>query len=302
MKTFWIIASFVLFTSCISKTYDERDIVGKYFFSMTIDDDDASAAIEGIVEYNEDKITTFEGIVKLFDTMAEDGYFNSITVEYQFSASGTWKVEGSYLIEKIDPQAIKINFIGSSAIYEDEWATLMQGVMKQQEAYLQTGIREEYAKSGPSKIIEVTEDKLILEDEDGEQVIYTRIESNSNQAISEKKAKTKDESLSFDDFIKKFISDKDYQLSHIKFPLPDIEDPMEETIVPAPTKESWEFISSDLFFIGEKEINGTKLSGRIEKRGQYVDYSLGYVESELVLALVFGKIDGVWMLIEYMEF
>jgi len=108
--------------------------------------------------------------------------------------------------------------------------------------------------------------------------------------------------LGFDDFAVKFFSDKDYQLSHIKFPLPDMENIIEDEILPAPTKASWDFISSDLFFIGEKEINGENFSGELRKEGQYMIYSLGWVESELAFTLIFEKIDNEWMLVEYMSF
>ena len=56
------------------------------------------------------------------------------------------------------------------------------------------------------------------------------------------------------------------------------------------------------FFIGEKEIDGTKLMGNIENEGKQVTYSLGYPESELILSLLFEKTDDVWMLIKYIAF
>ena len=107
--------------------------------------------------------------------------------------------------------------------------------------------------------------------------------------------------VGFDDFTMKFFSNKDYQLSHIKFPLQDSVDPFgeEEEVIPAPTKESWNFISSDLFFVGEKKINGENFSGALRKEGQYMIYSLGWVESELAFTLIFEKIDNEWMLVEY---
>ena len=298
-----IFSFFILFASCENKTYDESEIVGRYSFSETDDNDDGEMSIEWIQEFNEDNTMVLEGIMKHFLTVEEEDYLNLITLEYQINASGTWKIEGDYLIEKVNPQSVQLKVIGFSAIDEDEVAAYVREAMKQQESYLETTFKKAFAKSGPTKIIRVTDDELVFEGEDGEGDVYVRIDAEPNNPVSKIVPETSDESLSFDDFIKKFISDKDYQLSHIKFPLPDIENPMEDgEVVPTPTKESWDFISSDLFFIGEKEIDGTMFSGEVKKEGLRMIYSLGYVESELVFTLTFGKINGIWMLVEYMEY
>jgi len=84
------------------------------------------------------------------------------------------------------------------------------------------------------------------------------------------------------------VSDKNYQLEHIKFPLGAI------------SKNEWEFLDSNFFFEGVKSIEGTKFSGQFlkESNTEYL-YYLSFYESDLIYEITFVKIKGKWILTEF---
>lgn len=94
----------------------------------------------------------------------------------------------------------------------------------------------------------------------------------------------------FKSFIQKFTTNQSYQLSHIKFPLSSGMD-----------KSSWDFLSSDIIFEGSKEFEGSKLQGSYKKNGNIYNYELGIVESDLLIAITFQKINSDWYLTEYTD-
>jgi len=111
--------------------------------------------------------------------------------------------------------------------------------------------------------------------------VWDRIFSDSEETV---KAKSDD----FSSFIQKFVSDKNYQLEHIKFPLGAI------------SKNEWEFLDSNFFFEGVKSIEGTKFSGQFlkESNTEYL-YYLSFYESDLIYEITFVKIKGKWILTEF---
>lgn len=103
----------------------------------------------------------------------------------------------------------------------------------------------------------------------------------------------------FVEFIGNFSMNADFQLAHVLFPLSN--GGLEK---PAPSKEEWQFIHEDCFFEGiEKDDDGAEYHGHFEIiDSNNISYGLGQPESERDYYLVFRKIEGTWMLVEYIDF
>lgn len=103
----------------------------------------------------------------------------------------------------------------------------------------------------------------------------------------------------FIDFIDNFSTNAQFQLSHVLFPLSNggLE-------TPAPTKEEWQFINEDYFFDGIKTSDdGAEFHGKFEIiNPNKISYGVGQPESEWIYYLVFQKIEGTWLLVEYIDF
>lgn len=112
-----------------------------------------------------------------------------------------------------------------------------------------------------------------------------------NNKANEVSSKTKNED--FESFIQKFTSDKEYQLSHIKFPLRLVK-----------SKDKWEFLSTNDIFKGVKKQKDMGYRGAFEKESDnkyrytlYMVFESDYLEDggELNFGIDFSKINGEWM-------
>ena len=115
--------------------------------------------------------------------------------------------------------------------------------------------------------------------------------ATGNELFSDKEPSSKVSSEDFATFIKAFVSDKKFQLERIKFPLNSIQ-----------SKDEWDFLDSDIIFEGVKTMEGSKLSGVFLKVSEdEYQYEIGYVESDLIFSITFKKINGQWMLTEFVD-
>ncbi|NDV47903.1 DUF4348 domain-containing protein [Paludibacter sp. 221] len=104
----------------------------------------------------------------------------------------------------------------------------------------------------------------------------------------------------FQDFIQKFTSDKNFQLSRIKFPLSSIK-----------SKDEWEFLDANVIFEGTKILGsglneqgeevGYEFSGEFIKKSDskyfYSFYNSDFGET----IFTFSKVEGQWMLTDDLD-
>lgn len=115
---------------------------------------------------------------------------------------------------------------------------------------------------------------------------------NKSSGTEETVKVTSTKSDDFSSFIQMFISDEKYQLDHINFPLNSIE-----------SKKEWNFLGSDIIFVGVKKINGTDFQGKfvINESNNECTYTLGYPESDAIYVITFTKNNGKWLLTEFVD-
>lgn len=169
--------------SCNSLSQEEKKIVGKFYMaeSEETEADDENPAmvisIEGTQEYRKDKTTSMDLTLKMLVEIMDYDYFNIITVEYRIQAEGTWSLAGNALTERYNPQSIKLDFVGSKATDKDEMAQYSIKMIKQYaDAYLTETKRD--LVNTTYTITSQTDWEMILEDEDGSEITYTRIKND----------------------------------------------------------------------------------------------------------------------------
>jgi len=111
------------------------------------------------------------------------------------------------------------------------------------------------------------------------------IQSNGKQDIS---SSIKNED--FQEFIQKFKSDYDFQLSRIKFSKIGV------------SKGDWYFWDKNLIFSGFRTINGEEYEGKFSIYPEKCEYQLGIPFSGYLATLTFTKIDGQWYLTKFDDF
>ncbi len=136
--------------------------------------------------------------------------------------------------------------------------------------------------------------KFIVENATGFEKIASKLLENKLVEEESKWNLSKDFSL----FIDRFITDRSFQVTHIKFPLRLIE-----------SKANWEFLDSNNIFEGIKKTQSLVYRGSFYKESddkyRYTLYSMfpsenDYYEDggELVLGLDFSKNDGEWQVVD----
>jgi len=115
--------------------------------------------------------------------------------------------------------------------------------------------------------------------------IENTIQNDGKQDVS---SSAKDED--FQEFIQKFKSDYDFQLSRVKFSQIGV------------SKENWRFWDKNLIFSGYKTVDGEKYNGKFSIHSEKCEYSVGVPETEWFAELIFSKIDGQWYLTEFSDF
>lgn len=160
-----------------SLTQEEEKLVGKYYYSETKDleqiETDLSAAflMEDQIEYGADRTCTSKGTAKL--VLASKNMEEAIlNVEYQFSTESTWQVEDGKLLEVVNPESFRFEFSKSNA--ESEKAKKVVAVFENSSELVSSLLKDAIMKSQDAKIIELTDTKLVLE-QNGEQCTLTKV-------------------------------------------------------------------------------------------------------------------------------
>lgn len=141
-----------------------------------------------------------------------------------------------------------------------------------------------------------SEYSFTIDNADGLENAYVKLTGGSNLEKTEKDASPPANIEDFQSFIQTFTSDKDFQLSHIKFPLRLIK-----------SKAQWEFLGTDDIFEGIKKTEEFDFRGTFDKESdnkyRYTLYTIYLLEEdgvkydygELLFGLDFSKIDSEWM-------
>ena len=175
MKTTFtlILVACALLAGCKSTTtpltQEEEKLVGKYYFSET---KDLEKMVEGMsAEYNSDRTCENEGTVKIV-MVSKNIKEVIINVQYQFSSEGNWKIENGELMEVANPESFRFELSKSDA--KSEAAKKAVKVLERASGMIASLIKDSMMKSENAKIIELTDTKLVME-QDGQQYTATKI-------------------------------------------------------------------------------------------------------------------------------
>ncbi|EGF59184.1 hypothetical protein [Bacteroides fluxus] len=178
-----ILAVCALLTGCKNSTSlipEEEKLVGKYYTTLShnfekmdkMSDASMQAKAEIYSRYNSDRTCHSEGIVLLVISLTELKGF-CLSMEFKLTTEGTWKIEDGYIKEKTNPENIKWTFVKSNADNKVS-ETLVKAIKTL--FYMESfSLKESIMQAGDAKIVEFTDEKLVVEQE-GEQMTMTRIE------------------------------------------------------------------------------------------------------------------------------
>lgn len=183
MKTTFtlILVACALLAGCKSTTtpltQEEEKLVGEYYFSETKDLEkmvegmSATFLMEGYTEYNSDRTCENEGTVKIV-MVSKNIKEVIINVQYKFSSEGNWKIENGELMEVANPESFRFELSKSDA--KSEAAKKAVKVLERASGMIASLIKDSMMKSENAKIIELTDTKLVME-QDGQQYTATKI-------------------------------------------------------------------------------------------------------------------------------
>ena len=173
-------------TGCGSGLSDtEEKIVGKWYVAVpaqtytNYDNDtfikECTYSVEGEVEYFDDHTETSQAKANCSFHVVDEDYEEWIDLKYKFEGEQTWSIEDGQLIEKGTTANIK--FLGFSTMqkYDPDVDDYYINALK---SYIKDGfpeLKQEMLKKTTSSILELNDDEMILEDEDGEKNTYTKI-------------------------------------------------------------------------------------------------------------------------------
>ena len=174
-------------TGCGSGLSDnEKKIVGKWYVAIPAEtdtdyDDDTfikefTWSGEEEVEYFDDHTGKYQ-VNAIYSYHVVDGDYDEwIELKYAFSGEQTWSIEGEEMVEKA--KDVSVRFIGFSTMqeYDPDVDDYYINTLKSMLNDVMPEIKQEMLKKSTSTIVELTDDEMILEDEDGEKETYTKIE------------------------------------------------------------------------------------------------------------------------------
>ena len=152
----------------------EKQIVGKWLFTQLQDDDNMSVVMELITNFQKDKSEVFDGYMRIRTHIDDGDYANTITFEYAITGSGTWDIDSEYFVEKINKCDITLQKVSTMIQLEDD--DIYIGQMKEMLEDGMPGIRSNIMKKSKDRIIKLTDDEFVIEDEDGNKETYRKTE------------------------------------------------------------------------------------------------------------------------------
>lgn len=162
---------------------DAPKVVGKWKFEGTSEatdygDDDIitkfTVEVNDIYELKEDGTVIRNGSFILIFDIEDYDYSNVITLSYNTFYRGTWEQEGLNL--NTTGEKFNMVFVNSATRYNrSDDSYYIQMLQERIEENLPT-FKKEILRQSEEKIKILTRDQMITEDEDGDEIIYTRID------------------------------------------------------------------------------------------------------------------------------
>lgn len=183
-----IVLGTLVAVGCGSSLNDkEEKIVGKWhsYLSESMDEDEIdedlwitafSISGESEDEYFADHTMKDDGPI-IFSFHVEDGEYDEwIDLVYDVTYEATWSVDGDKLIEKGNKVDIGFSHFTTMQEYDPDFDDYYINTLKSIVEEMLPELRHECLKKSTSTIIDLSEDEMTLENEDGEETTYVRIE------------------------------------------------------------------------------------------------------------------------------
>lgn len=259
-----------------------------------------------------------------FGEPTKEGYITTakpIRGEYSLSTTGNIGMQVSFIVESEKSVSIKFYHAGNliSSGYTISYRVLVQdfeGERYTLSASNYDSDRLSFNHSDAKKVYNIllkggtvkfkiysddileSEYSFTIDNADGFENAIIKLTGGSKPEKAENDVSSSTKNEDFKSFIQTFTSDKDFQLSRIKFPLNLVK-----------SKDEWQFLGTNDIFEGVKTIKGSPLQGEFVKESEnkylytlYMVYLLEndngedeYDGGELLFGIIFSKIDGEWM-------
>ena len=172
MRIFYLFFGFVLigFLSYSCTNNDEnlkKNIVGTFYYSTTEEEDDVIVTIEAKETFKASGRVEDVGILTISTFDESTG---KISLKYDIFITGEYNIKNSYLVYDYDINSIKIEPKKDQSYTEVVIANYLFSMF---EEHVIPAIKQELIENDESKIIELTERKLVVES-GGEQFTYRR--------------------------------------------------------------------------------------------------------------------------------
>lgn len=288
IKSLFLLIVMLFISSCkfFSNNYNEK-IAGRYYSTGILFDEneiDKDVTYSATYETTEDfypENRVKENTILVFTFITDEKKFS---LTYQLKLYGKWDIKGDKLQYTYDLNSISLEYIDS-----DFQASEIADFEEYFTQNLIVGIKEIITESEryPSKIVELNDDRLVLIDNEKNEVVMKRVQI-PEIAIE---PNFPDD---FVTFINDFTSNKASQLKLIKFPI--------SGTTTAKTKNTWIFVRRELIFQGDNEIDGVEYTGDFSIIDQnLIEYTMGITESDILFSMKFEKDEIGWYLVSYEE-
>ena len=185
MKKLLLLSLCFALVACQEKTKDQiltEKIVGTFTFSDDIPgedldlDDDLyifASAESSTEEYLADR--TYKNTGAFTITIIDEDE-DSIDINYSYTVTGKWRIEDSKIIYSFAIDQVKLEYVGANTTYlfEKELVEYFnEAYMAALLSSLKLGLTT--TEAYPPLIVQLDEDKLVLEDNDGDRKVYKKI-------------------------------------------------------------------------------------------------------------------------------
>lgn len=164
-----------------SLTEAERKLVGRWYYTDEYDDTEGfdenstvqsySFRLESVDNFMPDGTEIDQGVMLFYYTIDDYDWSGIVTLQFNYIYEGTWTLNGDSLILKgnrFDMEYVKPKRFNKKEIsYRKDLLTALQGEIP--------GLRKESLKRRIQKIVRLTDDEFVYEDEDGEQTSCVRL-------------------------------------------------------------------------------------------------------------------------------
>ena len=165
---FSAIFSVLLFSACTNRDEKlKKDIIGTYYYSLSEETDGVFVTIEGRETFKASGNVENKGTF-VISIIEETG--RKISLKYDLSVAGEYDIKNSYIIYDYDLNNIMIESQKDQTGIDKFIAEYLSSIF---EEHLIPSLKQEMISNNESKIVELTESKLVIE-ENGNRHSYKR--------------------------------------------------------------------------------------------------------------------------------